>query len=500
MFSDYDDSLFQDYYSSEDDADNVLFGQDFDCGREKKSFEVEYNIKDTVSLVEKQAQYIDLIASVLGIQKRHATSLLWYFRWNTETLFEEYMKEPDKTLWSAGIRLVEKESLIQTKREAVSQSKEFECKICFEDDPDMITVGVGCGHRFCIDCYKRYITVKITEGNNRAINCPYEKCMSIVDIENIKALVPNTVYEKHRRYLNQMFVQDQASMRWCPAIDCEYAVECNIPSTSLLSVVPTVKCLCGFDFCFGCGLADHQPAMCTLVKKWMMQCTQDLNTMKWLNEYTKECPNCETPIEKNGGCNHMTCKKCRYEFCWVCIGSWSKHTRNAYNCHQYQTKDDNINGRARRNMKRYLHYYNRFINHDASARLDKNLYKKTSKDMDILQNESLLTWVQVQILKDAVDVVVKSRSTLKWTYVLAFYMKKTNQLDLFEDNQRDLEIATEQLSELLENPIEFSDALQSRQLILDKYVYVKQRREILLEYISREILEENLDFTVDLRQ
>lgn len=28
-------------------------------------------------------------------------------------------------------------------------------------------------------------------------------------------------------------------------------------------------------------------------------------------------------IEKNGGCNHMSCKSCTWEFCWVCLGSWS---------------------------------------------------------------------------------------------------------------------------------------------------------------------------------
>jgi hypothetical protein len=45
---------------------------------------------------------------------------------------------------------------------------------------------------------------------------------------------------------------------------------------------------------------------------------------KWyLARRTQLCPNpqCSVRIEKNGGCNHMTCSQCRAAWCWVCRGN-----------------------------------------------------------------------------------------------------------------------------------------------------------------------------------
>jgi hypothetical protein len=46
--------------------------------------------------------------------------------------------------------------------------------------------------------------------------------------------------------------------------------------------------------------------------------------------FTEKCPNCYIPIYKNGGCMHMTCQKCHYEFCWMCKQSNDYH--NDWSC------------------------------------------------------------------------------------------------------------------------------------------------------------------------
>lgn len=37
----------------------------------------------------------------------------------------------------------------------------------------------------------------------------------------------------------------------------------------------------------------------------------------------KVCPKCKAPFKKNGGCDHMTCTRCRFEFCHLCLGDYA---------------------------------------------------------------------------------------------------------------------------------------------------------------------------------
>jgi ariadne-1 len=61
-------------------------------------------------------------------------------------------------------------------------------------------------------------------------------------------------------------------------------------------------------------------------------------------------------------------------------------------------------------------------------------------------------------------------------------------------------MATEQLSELLEKPLEPEKISELRQAVLDKTVYVKSRREILLEDTAKGLQDDNRwQFFVDLK-
>lgn len=87
-------------------------------------------------------------------------------------------------------------------------------------------------------------------------------------------------------------------------------------------------------------------------------------------------------------------------------------------------------------------------------------------------------------LKTGVQVLLACRLILQNTYVFAFFANRCNQVEIFEDNQRDLERATEELSEYYEKDLDYSNIDKARDLINSRYLYCEKRRQILLEHLQ----------------
>ncbi|KAI9333786.1 hypothetical protein DFJ73DRAFT_853732 [Zopfochytrium polystomum] len=494
--NDLDDG--EDEASDEGGEDNTFFAPVVPDKDVKKPYEVDFIVHSSQAISSFQQDEVKHVAGILGCLEQHAATLLRYFRWNKERLIERYMDSPADVCAKAGVIL---DSSKQPRFTAVSG---FECPICYDDTPGLETLALSCGHRFCRNCTVRYLTQKIAEeGESRRIMCLESTCKVIVDEKTVALVVSAKDLQKYENLLLRTYVDDNPNIKWCPSPNCDYAIECKVPASALDEIVPTVTCACGYHFCFGCGMADHQPCICSLVKLWLKKCEDDSETANWISANTKECEKCQSTIEKNGGCNHMTCRKCKYEFCWVCLGPWSEHGTQWYNCNRYDEKNSvdarDSQAKSRQALERYLHYYNRYANHEQSAKLDKELYEKTEKKMEEMQKSSELSWIEVQFLKKAVEVLLASRMTLKWTYCFAYYLTKCNSTDLFEDNQRDLEMVVEQLSELLEKPIEPDKIAILKQQVLDKTVYVSSRREVLLSATAKDLQEQKWSFVVDVK-
>ncbi|KAJ4010683.1 hypothetical protein NW752_008811 [Fusarium irregulare] len=488
------DADIADFDDEEFDEPDPDFGLAKDVEKKKRAAHVvPCKVHEPSDIQNQQDEMIGEVNMILDMQKEDAAILLRHFRWNKERLLEDYMDRPEKVMEAAGLGSNTSSS---PKLEVIPG---FICDICCEDDEGLESFAIKCGHRYCVDCYRHYLTQKIREeGEAARIQCPSDGCGRILDSASLDVLVTPALADRYQELLNRTYVEDKDNFKWCPAPDCPNALECGVKPKDLGKIVPTVECRCGYRFCFGCPNPDHQPAPCDLVKKWLKKCADDSETANWISANTKECPKCNSTIEKNGGCNHMTCRKCKYEFCWMCMGLWSEHGTSWYNCNRYEEKSGSeardAQAKSRTSLERYLHYYNRYANHEQSAKLDKDIAQKTEKKMVQLQSASGMSWIEVQYLNSASQALQTCRQTLKWTYAFAFYLARNNLTEIFEDNQKDLEMAVENLSEMFEKPItELSDP-KLKVDIMDKTSYCNKRRVILLEDTAENLARGTIPF------
>jgi ariadne-1 len=504
---DYNGSSAYDDDSEGEDVNDVIgptsdYEDDFtdiknDAPR-RKAYEVAFKVLSLEDIETRQNDMAEHVSALLNLDKSQTASLLHAYKWHDDSLIERYMEDPDKVLANAGVAVG---ASSDSSHSLIPAPRGFNCFICCTDaDDDMMTFSLSCNHRTCISCYQYYLTQKIVEeGESRTIRCPGGKCGLLVDEAAVRAVVERETFQKYRKALVETFVNDHELLCWCPSPNCNYAIECNVRRHDLTHLVPTVKCKSGHVFCFGCGEEDHQPSICALTKMWSKKCQDDSETSNWIAANTKDCPKCHSMIEKNGGCNHMTCKKCRHEFCWICMGPWIQHGSSYYNCSRYDADDAQKarteQDRSRAELDRYLHYYNRHTNHQQSIKLEKDSLIKMEKKMREMQEQAGMSWIEVQFLRQAFQVLSESRHTLEWAYAFAFYLKKSNMTTIFEDNQRDLEVAVENLSELFEGP--GADIVSKKILLLDKCSYVANRRSILLEHAAKGLADGTWEFMVD---
>ncbi|EKM56049.1 uncharacterized protein PHACADRAFT_174215 [Phanerochaete carnosa HHB-10118-sp] len=490
MMSDYsdDDGSMYDY-----DSDAISVEEDDDVapatknkGKEK-STPFDARSLSIEALQDAVAKDIRRVADLTGLQPPIASILLQYFRWNEDKLLERFMDSSQDVLREVGEPQngpSQETARRPSKRARLDTPSEFMCMICCDTPPIEEASDIRCGHKFCSSCWKEYVMTKIKQEGQCFFKCMQDGCAVTVDEPNIKQLADDATFERYKELLRESYVGSNANLRFCPHPGCAETVWCTGGrGQSLLTEVPTVRCSKGHSFCFGCGHdSDHRPLICRLVPVWIKNARDDAGTSQWLKANTRSCPKCGNSIEKNGGCNRILCRHCQYQFCWLCMKKWESHGYNNAICNAWQEPEpDEGTNEAKKNLEKWLFYFDRFNNHELSAKLDQDLCQRTEEKMLEVQETSQLSWIESKFMQQAVDVLTACRLTLKWSYAMAYFLTPGNQKQIFEDLQADLEKAVEELSQMLEEDIETKTVKALRLRMVDKTVYVRGRHDVLLQ-------------------
>ncbi|KAK0617299.1 hypothetical protein B0T14DRAFT_568818 [Immersiella caudata] len=182
----------------------------------------------------------------------------------------------------------------------------------------------------CNTCLAQHIATQL-ESRGRAgseqLTCPSPGCGHAYSHDEIRMLASPEAFVQYDKLRLLGHLATLPNFRWCLREGCQmgqvydFSAMHNFPGTRQRSRI--VCDACGFEMCFYHQMPWHEGQTCT---------DYDANqgdpeaeaTAQWLRRNTKPCPGlCGAAVEKKGGCFHMTCQVCRFEFCWECLADWA---------------------------------------------------------------------------------------------------------------------------------------------------------------------------------
>lgn len=244
---------------------------------------IHKNIKDSIN--QTQPEYLDYDTSVIIVT------------------FIKYGKRNDsKQSHTSSIKVSE-----YINRELYEDfTRLIECQVCYSAYGSYVLENC-CSKRYCRRCIKRYIidllSVKFMTRDSYytlKVKCISPDCKHMLHIHNYLSI---DEYEKNYKKYKIVSVQDYLSKINCSYINCEGFINEN----------GTCK-ICQRYTCVRCLQEKLDGHICK---------TETLDMIDKVFRHgegeAKQCPKCLLLIFKNGGCDHMKCGKCEYEFWWTTL-------------------------------------------------------------------------------------------------------------------------------------------------------------------------------------
>eukprot|EP01012_Entosiphon_sulcatum_P064719 TRINITY_DN93552_c0_g1_i1.p1 TRINITY_DN93552_c0_g1~~TRINITY_DN93552_c0_g1_i1.p1 ORF type:complete len:505 (-),score=65.49 TRINITY_DN93552_c0_g1_i1:67-1581(-) len=457
-------------------------------------------VLDGDTIVQELKREADKASSLLNLTTSAACKVMSHYGWSYDRLQDDYFSNKG---------LLERLGLVigrDTFRK-VTFSRTTTCPICLDDlNSQECWALLPCEHFLCGDCWRDTVIAAVRNGWACAnLACPMGTvsgggrlgitgCRSHVPEEVFKRFLPPEMFGRYESFVVRSFVETNPVIKWCRAPGCEKALRCRNPNRAVVS------CTCGFKLCFKCSSEAHAPASCEQMVEWRRREQSESDNLSYITANAKPCPTCKVYIEKNEGCNHMTCVKCKAEgkppdWCWVCGGIWDfdgKHGNSWYSC---PFKDDESVKKTQSHAQstatelyRYIRYYEGYANHKRTAELQAS---KDTERAEMYKSKVLESnpGANADHITEAVKAVVEARKYLQFTYIYSYSLDSAKQ-QFFDWKVKETEAVVTRLSDMMEDTYRHdlksaTEPKWRREQIMDTAALLKHRLKDLMTGVDQ---------------
>ncbi|QDS69688.1 hypothetical protein FKW77_009690 [Venturia effusa] len=209
---------------------------------------------------------------------------------------------------------------------------ERDCSACAEEKPVAeygYKLTETCDHarRICQDCVVGWVEAKISEGRWNTITCP--ECKSLLEYSDISQILSQESgsFKHFDDLATKACLNSMGEYRHCLSPTCKAGQLHSGGEDS-----PIFMCRsCGHKSCTIHNMPWHEGEICadydTRVARAKKNVADNAASEAKVAQM-KACPKCKAPFKKNGGCDHMTCTRCRFEFCYLCLVDYALIRKN----------------------------------------------------------------------------------------------------------------------------------------------------------------------------
>ena len=187
----------------------------------------------------------------------------------------------------------------------------IKCLICTDRVAYSYALQTPCGHHYCKECIKDLIQAYTRDESLHPLRC----CQMEIPINSVAQYIsPNLkkIFDaKHAEF--SVLAKDRI---YCCHPTCSTFLGSSVRWKYITNSVLCTALDCRALTCPRCKETAHPNDPDCAVNKSTIELRALAQTQGW-----QTCPGCQTLVELNHGCYHMTCR-CRTQFCYLCAVPW----------------------------------------------------------------------------------------------------------------------------------------------------------------------------------